>query len=78
MLDILLSKWKIIKLKLKLNKLQCTSNFLFYVNELELINEINTNIFKKRNELFLKSMIKELQNITNWYLTISKLNLINW
>ena len=78
MLDILLSKWKIIKLKLKLNKLQCTSNFLFYVNELESINEINTNIFKKRNELFLKSIIKELQNITNWYLTISKLNLINW
>ena len=78
MLDILLSIWKIIKLKLKLNKLQCTSNFLFYVNELESINEINTNIFQKRNELFLKSMIKELQNITNWYLTISKLNLINW
>jgi len=52
--------------------------FLFYVNELESINEINTNIFKKRNELFLKSIIKELQNITNWYLTISKLNLINW
>ena len=53
------------------------SNFLFHVNDLESINEINTNIFKKRNELFLKYMIKELQNITNSYLTTNKLNLID-
>lgn len=51
--------------------------FLFYVNELESINEINTNIFKKRNELFSKYMIKKLQSITNSYLTKSKLNSID-
>ena len=53
------------------------NNFLFHVNDLESVNEINTNIFKKRNELFSKYMIKKLQSITNSYLTKSKLNSID-
>ena len=53
------------------------NNFLFHVNDLESISEINTNIFKKRNELFSKYMIKELQSVTNSYLTKSKLNSID-
>ena len=53
------------------------SNFLSHVEDLETINLINTNIFKKRNELFSKYMIKRLQSIENEYMNENKLKSID-
>ena len=49
-----------------------SNNFLSHVNDLETLSTINSNIFKKRNELFSKYMIKKLESVKDTYINENK------
>ena len=54
-----------------------SNNFLSYLRNLESINTIRNNIFRKRKELLLEYIIKQLKNIKNTYLTENILKLFD-
>lgn len=56
------------------NTVKKSNNFISHVDDLESINIINSNIFKKRNELFSKYIIKKLESVKNTYIIENKLS----
>ena len=54
-----------------------SKNFFSHIRDLELINTISNNIFKKRKELIFENIIKKLKNVQNSYLTENKLKLFD-